>query len=68
MKQDFRNFYIDKNNKVAFDIIKNIADNKQTNYSTILLCGKNGVGKSHLMVSLEQVAKGKSCLSDSGCW
>ena len=60
MKQDFRNFYIDKNNKVAFDIIKNIADNKQTNYSTILLCGKNGVGKSHLMVSLEQVAKGKS--------
>lgn len=60
MKQDFSSFYIDKNNKVAFDIIKNIADNKQTNYSTILLCGKNGVGKSHLMVSLEQAAKGKS--------
>lgn len=60
MKQDFSSFYIDKNNKVAFDIIKNIADNKQTNYSTILLCGKNGVGKSHLMVALEQAAKGKS--------
>lgn len=60
MIQDFSNFYIDKSNKIAFNIIKNIADNKQTNYSTILLCGKNGVGKSHLMVSLEQVAKGKS--------
>lgn len=60
MKQDFSSFYIDKNNRVAFDIIKNIADNKQTNYSTILLCGKNGVGKSHLMVALEQAAKGKS--------
>lgn len=60
MKQDFSNFYIDKNNKVAFDIIKNIAENKQTNYSTVLLCGKNGVGKSHLMVSLEQAAKRES--------
>ena len=59
MKQDFSNFYIDKSNKVAFDIIKSIADNKQTNYSTVLLCGKNGVGKSHLMVALEAVAKEK---------
>lgn len=60
MKQHFSNFYIDKSNKVAFDIIKNIADNKQTNYSTVLLCGKSGTGKSHLMVALEQVAKDKS--------
>lgn len=60
MIQDFSNFYIDKSNKVAFNIIKNIADNKQTNYSTILLCGKNGVGKSHLIFSLEQAAKGRS--------
>lgn len=60
MKQDFSSFYIDKNNRIAFDIIKNIADNKQTNYSTILLCGKNGVGKSHLMIALEQKAKCKS--------
>lgn len=60
MIQNFSNFYIDKSNKIAFNIIKNIADNKQTNYSTILLCGKNGVGKSHLMVSLEQAAKGES--------
>lgn len=60
MKQDFSSFYIDKSNKIAFNIIKNIADNKQTNYSTILLCGKNGVGKSHLMVALEQATKGKS--------
>lgn len=60
MKQGFSNFYIDKSNKVAFDTIKSIADNKQTNYSTVLLCGKSGTGKSHLMVALEEVANDKS--------
>lgn len=60
MKQHFSNFYIDKSNKTAFDIINSIADNKQTNYSTVLLCGKSGTGKSHLMVALEQATNGKS--------
>lgn len=60
MKQHFSNFYIDKSNKFAFDIIKSIADNKQTNYSTALLCGKSGTGKSHLMVALEQATNDKS--------
>lgn len=60
MKQDFSNFYIDKSNKVAFDVIKNIADKGKTNYLTVLLCGKNGTGKTHLMVALEETIKDKS--------
>lgn len=60
MKQDFSNFYIDKNNQDAFDIIQKIADKGKIDYSIILLCGKNGVGKTHLMVALEEKIKDKS--------
>lgn len=59
MKQNFSNFYIGKSNKAAFDVIKNIADKGKINYLTVLLCGKNGTGKTHLMVSLEQTLKDK---------
>lgn len=60
MRQDFSNFYIDKNNQDAFDIIQKIADKGKIDYSIILLCGKNGVEKTHLMVALKEKIKDKS--------
>lgn len=59
MEQNFNNFYVYDGNRFAFEIIKNIADNKEIKYSPILVVGKSGTGKSHLMNALENSMKNK---------
>lgn len=59
MEQNFNNFYVYDGNRFAFEIIKNIADNKDVKYSPVLVAGKSGTGKSHLMNALENSMKNK---------
>ena len=56
LKQTFSNFYVDSSNKYAYEFLKNITD-RENDYSIVILSGKNGVGKTHLMFALEENLK-----------
>lgn len=58
LKQTFSNFYIDSSNKYVYEFLKNITDRKN-DYSIVIISGRNGIGKTHLMVSLEDNIKNK---------
>lgn len=58
LKQTFSNFYVDSSNKYAYEFLKNITD-RENDYSIVILSGKNGVGKTHLMFALEENLKNK---------
>ena len=58
LKQTFSNFYIDSSNKYVYEFLKNITDRKN-DYSIVIISGKNGIGKTHLMVALEENIKDK---------
>ena len=60
MTQTFDNFYIDNSNNLACKIIRNITLNKKIKSFPILIIGKSGVGKSHLMNALENSIKDKA--------
>lgn len=60
MKQSFSNFNINKNNILAYALIKEISVNPKIIASPILIVGKNGVGKTHLMIALENEVKDKT--------
>lgn len=58
LEPTFNNFYVDSSNKYAYEFLKNITDRKN-DYSIVILSGKNGVGKTHLMFALEENLKNK---------
>lgn len=58
LKPTFNNFYVDSSNKYAYEFLKNIT-NRKNDYSIVILSGKNGVGKTHLMFALEENLKNK---------
>lgn len=58
-EQTFDNFYIDKSNRLAYDIIRDITISKKIKDLPVLVMGKSGVGKSHLMKALENSIKEK---------
>lgn len=60
MEQTLSNFNVTDYNRFTYNIIKDITDKRENNYSPILVVGKNGVGKTHLIVGLENEMKDKS--------
>ena len=60
MEQTLSNFNVNDYNRFAYNIIKDITDKRENNYSPILVVGKSGVGKTHLMVGLENEMKDNS--------
>lgn len=57
MEQTLSNFNVNDYNRFAYNIIKDITDKRENNYSPILIVGESGVGKTHLMVALENTMK-----------
>ncbi len=56
-KCTFENFIIDNSNKSAFGISKEIAENFDNKNSLLFIYGKNGLGKTHLLHSIENYIK-----------
>lgn len=45
----FDNFIVGKSNQFAFTAAKAVADKPGETYNPLLICGENGLGKTHLL-------------------
>ncbi len=59
----FKNFIVNKDNKTAAELCRQISENKKIQYNPINLVGNKSTGKTHLVKSIINSYKGRSFIS-----